>query len=399
MKKKLVLIWCLFVCLFLFSNSGKTFRSFSEVLFKSVNGLDPYPSLIENKENKFKSDEMLKTIDEYNLLLLEKKISYLENINSKKYLEEILAEYKKEVEKSILSHNLEIEKQRNRLQKEKNKEKKLKEKGYSLDLEKRKQNKKLKKFIFYKKSNYSYSPYNEKTGVLTISDRKVELTRYLTEGGAKKIIDQINFYSSLNDYPIFLVMDTMTLGGSWFDTAAIIQAVESSRVPVYVVGGSVVAGSAAILLARAKYSFAYPETSIIFAEMSGLLIGTINGYSSSIQYSKFLKMLGERVYNPIIKKMNIESIQNLEQLYARFRKENINGFWLEYARTAKKYNWVSNVVKHIKDKSVDRRVDTLFPLKDMFILSSETRDVMKKLPPIQNSYNFYFIYQPKKFNQ
>ena len=255
--------------------------------------------------------------------------------------------------------------------------------SYSLSLDKKRQEKE-NKFIFNQKGKYSYSPYDKKNRILHVSDRKIKIPMFLHSRNIKKIIDKINYYSSQNDYPIFLIME-YAFGGSWNASCLLIQAVENSKVPIYVFGGSVVIGTSSIILARAKYSFCYPETLISFGEITVKAILKLNGYSSTEYYAQFLKKVGKRAYNPIIKKMNDPSIKNLDQFYSRMRKENINRYWQEYGKNAKKYNWVSNVVDYVKDEGIDTYQESDNGVRGHHQLNN--------LPALDHDYDFYLTYQ------
>ena len=111
-------IFFIFFYGFLFSTTQKNFTRLNEILFKGISDLDPYPSFIKNKDIP---GQMQSMVDQYNILIIQKKINYLENINIEKNRELILKEYSEEINKNILQHLLDIEEKENLLEKEKEK--------------------------------------------------------------------------------------------------------------------------------------------------------------------------------------------------------------------------------------------------------------------------------------
>lgn len=382
-------IFLLFSIFVLFPNSAeRDFDSLNKTLFEKLGQqLDPYPSFLMTKSS---SKEMQKVIDQYNLELLKKKISYLENIYLDSNIDLILSKYYEEIDKNILEHTLEIKKSEDGVQNEILKEKKLELEKYSLQEKKNKQEKDIKKYIFNKNQKYTYTPYDKKTGILRISDRKVQFPMILiSPKHAQKILNKISFYTSQNDYPVFLIIEN-SYGGSFYAINLIIQAVENSRVPIYVVGKSHVAGGAAAILARAKYSFCYPTTLVTLTEVTTPSWEPVSDYSSFKQGVDFMKQYGERIYLPIIKKMNNSSIKTVDQLYARIRKENIGRYWMTTGVGAKKNKWVSNLIEDIRDDSIDS-YDKNFSYNKIFSL----QQLFDSLSSLENTYDTYFIFKPK----
>lgn len=338
-----------------------------------------------------KNEKVLNLVDKYNLMIMKaglkvlNKLDKAENLfikeNQLRMEKEIL---QKKVENSFLNNNVleaEITKEKNSL-----KEKEFMMKNF-------KKNKYLQKDIVTNKVKYTYDPFDAENGILKVSDRVILMPSVIWSGTGKDIMRKINFYANQNDYPIFLIID-MCMGGMLFEGQLIMKAVEQSKVPVYVVLKTFAASMAAIIITRAKHSFVYPNAMILHHQA---MVG-MGGNPTQIEGQlRFLKEINQQIFKPIIKKMNLKSINNMEDFAKMMYRKNIDGDWIEFGDNAvKKYNWANKVVNYIEEFNDNVEEEKSNGLK--FILSHKnTGKQNKEILYIPNGASYYLYNPNNKF--
>lgn len=191
---------------------------------------------------------------------------------------------------------------------------------------------------------YTDEPF--KDGVLTLSDRRVDLNGPVTQASVKPVVDQIQFFANQSDKPIFLVIGASP-GGSVAAGELVIKAMESSRAPVHVVVKEFAASMAATICTLAPHSYAYPNAIILHHQMSY----GMGDRANITQHREGLRHADEwyqRLAGPVAKKMGVSVKEFVDQMYAK----NSDGDWQEFADAAQKLHWVDHVVKEARDLGV-----------------------------------------------
>jgi len=222
---------------------------------------------------------------------------------------------------------------------------------------------------------------------IEITDRRIKLNEVITYRLADHIADRINFYNNKSEkYPIFLVID-MSPGGSVIAGHKIIKAMEASRAPVYVVVKSYAASMAAVITARAKYSYVYPNAIILHHQMSGYNVGNLTQQKERL---KMAKEWMQRLYTPVAKKMGMKLSGFIKKMY----EKNSDGDWQEFGNNAVGLGWVTSTVSEIKEKSIKKieekkkmRFPFFFQAKEK--IDSQGKRYMK-LPHLSR-HDFYFL--------
>ena len=120
---------------------------------------------------------------------------------------------------------------------------------------------------------YTMEPF--KDGVLTISDRKIEMDGPIVTGSADNVCDRIDYFNNQDrTKPIFVVINNSP-GGSVMQGYRILKAIETSDAPVHVVVRSFAASMAATIATLAPHSYAYPNAIILHHQMSGGAVGNM----------------------------------------------------------------------------------------------------------------------------
>lgn len=189
---------------------------------------------------------------------------------------------------------------------------------------------------------YDDEPF--KDGVLTITDRRVELNGVIWDGSVKPVIEKIQFFANQSDKPIFLVIDSSP-GGSVASGYQVIKAMESSKAPVHVVVKSFAASMAACICTLAPHSYAYPNAHILHHQLSYGGGGNLTQQREQLEMSQ---KWYQRLSGPIAKKMGVSVEEMVKEMY----KHNSDGDWAEFADDAQKLHWVDNVVKEVRETGV-----------------------------------------------
>ncbi len=186
---------------------------------------------------------------------------------------------------------------------------------------------------------YADQPF--KDGVLTITDRRVELNGPIFDGSVKPVIEKIQFFANQSDKPIFLVINSSP-GGSVASGYQVLKAMESSRAPVHVVVKSFAASMAACICTLAPHSYAYPNAIILHHQLSYGGRGNLTQQREQLEMSQ---KWYQRLSAPIAKKMGVSVEEMVKQMY----KHNSDGDWEEFADEAQKIHWVDHVVNEVRE--------------------------------------------------
>jgi len=197
------------------------------------------------------------------------------------------------------------------------------------------------------KPKYSLNPLSSDKKTLLISDRRIALNGTIDDDVADEISNEINYFNNKDSRkPIFIVIDKSS-GGSAMAGYKIIEAMKSSRAPIYVVLKTYAASMTAIIVTLADKSFAYPGAMMIHHQPMTFQYGGYNLTEQKESYEsleRWWKIFGE----PIAKKMGMGLEEFREEMY----KHSSHGDWSEFALEAQKLKWVNNIVERIEEQSV-----------------------------------------------
>jgi len=220
-------------------------------------------------------------------------------------------------------------------------ETKLKTDKLSYQLQARKKQEEWNKQV-NKEQVYTKDPFSNDT--LTITDRRIVLEGAIWYGTSDYIVERIQYFNNQStEHPIFLVI-TYSPGGSVMEGIRILNAMQKSRAPVYVVVKSFAASMAAVLATLAEKSFAYPDAIIIHHQVWGLSFGNKREQKEQL---KILDEWSQRITQGVAEKMGL----TLEEFVDKMYEHNSIGDWIEFADNAVKIKWVDHVITDIRDTS------------------------------------------------
>lgn len=338
-------------------------------------------------ENKLAAEASRKELEAMNAAILKIKA---EN--------ELLSEQEKKAMISDSAEKMAIELEMKRMEL---RERKLKYEKFLLDSRMDKLNSDLalrvKKEEWKKESNtepaYEDQPF--KKGVLTISDRRIQLNGPVHTASADHITDRIHYFNNISTAPIFLVIDSSP-GGSVMAGYRILKAMESSKAPVYVVVKSYAASMAAGITTLARKSFAYPNAIILHHQMSTMNWGNMTQIKE--QYEK-AKEWERRILEPVAKKMGVSTDAFRKRMY----ENSSDGDWEEFADKAAQLKWVDHIVDRIEETGFVKNPDfgqaapgarMVHPgLEEKVDETGRRYVVLPRLEP----FDFYFIHNPDKY--
>ncbi|MDM8564864.1 ATP-dependent Clp protease proteolytic subunit [Candidatus Halobeggiatoa sp. HSG11] len=232
-------------------------------------------------------------------------------------------------------------------------------------------------------------------GHLTISDRRIELDEVIFPGTAEYVNERIHYFNNKNsEYPIFLVIDRC-YGGSVMEGSKILEAMQNSQAPVYVVVKALSASMAAIITSLADRSFAYPNAIIVHHQMMSFMFGNRTQIEEELEIGKEWT---KRVMQPVADKMGITMDDFVKKMYA----SSSSGNWQEFGDNAIKIKWVDTIVKDIRDTSFNRRpIDMEEAEEDIFIFAKEEKidsqgNSYVKLPNL-SPLDVYYLYNPYNY--
>lgn len=241
--------------------------------------------------------------------------------------------------------------------------------------------KKWKEMVVNKQISYPVDPVVD--GVLRISDRRISFNGVVNDALAKDVCERIAFYNALDSKaPIFIVIDRSP-GGSVMSGYQILQAMEASRAPVYVVVKGYAASMAAIITTLAKRSYVYPQTVVLHHQASSNLSGN---NTQLAQQLKWTKVWCDRIFIKVADKVGL----SLDEFVSRMYQATVTGDWKVLGDEAVKLKWVTQVVERMSEEGVSSlpippTVETVHSLK-----VSTSR---QELPPL-NPFDVWWIYDP-----
>ena len=241
---------------------------------------------------------------------------------------------------------------------------------------------------------YLKEPFIE--GHLVISDRRIDLDTLIVPGVSEYVIERLNFFNNKDiQYPIFLVIDRC-YGGSVMEGAKIVEAMQNSRAPVYVVVKSLAASMAAVITALAERSYAYPNALIVHHQMSSFAFGNQRQLEEQLDITQ---EWSQRLMTPVAEKMGLSLAAFVEKMY----EHNSSGNWREFADVAVKLNWVNTLIEDIRDNSVTKKPEEIEPEQveeSTELLSHKRHDqygqVYQEIPYL-GPLDFYFLYNPDNY--
>lgn len=239
---------------------------------------------------------------------------------------------------------------------------------------------------------YPQNPLNEQT--LTISDRRIQLNDAIIKGSADYVCERIHYFNNKSKTdPIFIVIDRCP-GGSGMEGARIVQAIKTSIAPIHVVVKSYAASMAAIILAQADHSYAFPNAFVLHHQPSSTpKYGNITQQS---ERTELMKKWATRLHAPVAKKMGIDLDAFYEQMYAN----NSDGDWLEFADKAVELKWVDHLVEAIREEGIIEQPSSQMPMQRFRITIENQQPLTNGLQmhqvmiPQPEPFDYYFLYDP-----
>jgi ATP-dependent Clp protease protease subunit len=232
-------------------------------------------------------------------------------------------------------------------------------------------------------------------GTLVISDRSVSLNGVVSSWKGNYIVDRIRYFNNKDKTkPIFIVIDSSP-GGSVLAGFRILQAMQNSQAPVYVVVKSFAASMSALIATLAKKSYAYPNAVILHHQPWTFTVGNLRELKEEVEH---LQELWKRLGGPVAKKMGISLDKFDKQLYEKASK----GDWMEFADNAKKIKWIDHTINDINDTSVREMPDStnytqrkhIEEYWDMTDDSSKANISGAIYLPRLDPKDFYYLYNP-----
>ena len=236
---------------------------------------------------------------------------------------------------------------------------------------------------------YTAEPF--KDGILTVSDRKIDLNGPIISGTADYVCDRIDYFNNQDrTRPIFVVI-TNSPGGSVQQGYRILKAIETSDAPIPVVVKSFAASMAATIATLAPHSYAFPNAIILHHQMSGNAAGNMTNMEQEVAT---MQEWEKRLAEPIAKKMGV-SLQKFKDMMYAAKK---SGDWDEFADKALQLKWIDHLVNEIREEGVRKKpTDTN---SGGWWMSSQKRDEngvpFVSLPALE-PYDCYFMINPRGF--
>lgn len=243
-------------------------------------------------------------------------------------------------------------------------------------------------------SSYLMNPLKDgKT--LIVSDRKIKLNGIINPWNARYVVDSISFFNNKNsEFPIFLFIE-YSPGGSVISGQQILEAIENSKAPIYVVVKGYACSMAAIILTLADRSFAL-KNSIILHHQPSSYIGWYN-VRRAREITRDMEDLHKRFLGRVAKKMGI-TLEKMDQI---FYEKQMDGNWMEYADNAKKIKWVGEVINDIQEIGIQKLPEQKDYTMKNFIeeyykTGFESINSSEKISITVFGNDYYFIHDPNK---
>ncbi len=217
-------------------------------------------------------------------------------------------------------------------------------------------------------------------GVLHISDRRIPFNGRVDDKLADFVCSRIAFYNALDaEAPIFIVIDRSP-GGSVMSGYMMLQAMETSKAPVFVVVKGYAASMAAIITTMAKRSFVYPQTIVLHHQASNGMNGNVTQLKEQLKWSKIWV---ERIFVKVADRVGI----TVEDFVAQMYKSVSTGDWKVTGDDAARLHWVTNVVEQMAEDSFFNAGSEPKPTEIMpegFVDAGKTQDGRPRLmlPPL-----------------
>ncbi len=238
-------------------------------------------------------------------------------------------------------------------------------------------------------------------GKLILSDRKIELDPIIMRGTAEYVVERIDYFNNKDpNYPIFIIID-VCYGGSVSEGAKILEAMEASPAPVYVVVKSLAASMAAVITTLAERSYSYPNAILIHHQMWGGFYGNIKEQQEQLE---MMKEWSRRLMRPVSDKMGVEMDEFVEMMY----EHSSTGDWNEFADNAITLKWVDYITEDIRDTSYVKKPIEEHNDEDFFFFSMKSNpfrleeqtdsqgNKYVQLPRL-GPYDFYHLYNPDNY--
>jgi ATP-dependent Clp protease protease subunit len=181
-------------------------------------------------------------------------------------------------------------------------------------------------------------------GVLHISDRRIPFNGVVNDALARSVCDRIAFYNAQDtEAPIFIVIDRSP-GGSVMSGYMILQAMETSKAPVFVVVKGYCASMAAIVTTLAKRSFVYPQTIVLHHQASTGVSGNMTQMQEQLKWSK---VWCERIFQKVAVRIGVP----LDDFIADMYKATVTGDWKIHGDEAVQRKWATDVVERMNENS------------------------------------------------
>jgi ATP-dependent Clp protease protease subunit len=126
----------------------------------------------------------------------------------------------------------------------------------------------------------------------------------------------------------------------------ILQTMESSKAPVYVVVKGYAASMAAIITTMAERSFVYPQTIVLHHQASTSLQGNATELAEQL---KWVKVWCERIFVKVAKKMDLTVDEFVQRMYGAVS----TGDWKVLGTEAQRLKWVTDVAERMSEDSVN----------------------------------------------
>lgn len=170
-----------------------------------------------------------------------------------------------------------------------------------------------------------------KNGTLVLSDRQIQLDSVISSQTAEKIEHDIDFFNNKNDkQPIFLIIDRCS-GGVVDAGCRILDKMNNSKAPVFVVVKSYAASMAAIIATLAPRSFCFKNTLFLHHQPHRTYFWREMNVKEHEEAFKNIKEVWGRIEGPVAKKMGITLDAFMKKMY----EKNSRGDWMEYGDNAK----------------------------------------------------------------
>ena len=182
-------------------------------------------------------------------------------------------------------------------------------------------------------------------GVLHISDRRIPFNGRVDDKLSDFVCSRIAFYNAIDsEAPIFIVIDRSP-GGSVMSGYMMLQAMETSKAPVYVVVKGYAASMAAIITTLAKRSFVYPNTIVLHHQASVGLAGNVTQLKEQLKWSK---VWCERIFVKVAARIGVP----LDDFVVNMYKATSTGDWKVHGDEAGRMKWVTDVVERMNEDGV-----------------------------------------------